>query len=341
MAETFEDETIPIPFKSKISDADIENVTLVHVVNDVKKKKEMPVVSTDDAELKLAGINEFKDASQATRLNLSTGPLKFEKFREILSGPVRDDWDDAREGKPETNAGFEQALTEFIGKTLDEDDFEAQKIYLQTVKKPYKMSCGDAYVRLKRICNLMRLFPGAPQGQVYTAMELKTLYFNMMPSQFQLQFRTVGHTLNATTWPALVRFFTTVRAAEEKKKAAEKKNKKSKRKASEDDDTAKKSKSNKKKKSTRNNGHKKDCPYHPGQHSWWQCFGNKDGPNYKKDYKLPLPADMKKNNKGGGDAHTVEEAVDDVVGVVDDNPTKFDDEVDELLKELEGTELQN
>lgn len=340
MTELNLDDAIPITFKPKISETDYEKVTLINKVNDLKKKKEIPVINSDDVELMLFVISEFKDASQATRLNLSTGPLKFEKFRECLTGAMRADWDEAREGKPETNAGFDLALTDFIGKTIDEDDFENQKLYLQTVKKPYKMSCSEAYNRLKNISTLMRLFPGAPQGQVYTAMELKTLYFNMMPAQFQLSFKTAGHTLNTSTWPFIVRFFGTVRSAEEKKKAAEKLQQKSKRKERGNDDkndTGKKSKS-KKQKGSRTP--KKDCPFHPNQHSWWHCFGNKDGPNYKSDYKLPMPAHMKSKNDRGRDAHAVEETtVDDVVGVVEQT-TDFDAAVEELLTELEGTELQ-
>ena len=43
---------------------------------------------------------------------------------------------------------------------------------------------------------------------------------------------------------------------------------------------------------------KKDCPWHKGHHTWYHCFGNPDGPNYKPNYKLPpLPSTLK---SGGG-----------------------------------------
>ena len=149
------DDEVQIPFKERIPLADCEKVTIVHEVNDVKKKTEMPLANSSDTELILRVIEEFNDVAKSTRLNLSMGPLKFEKFRECLAGSPRDDWDTAREGQPETNAGFQAAITAFIATFLDEDSLEEQKLYMNTIVKPHRMSCNDAYVRLKRICALM------------------------------------------------------------------------------------------------------------------------------------------------------------------------------------------
>ena len=49
-----------------------------------------------NAELILRTVEEFHYVASAGQLNLSTGPLKFAKFRECLGGSIRDQWDDVK-----------------------------------------------------------------------------------------------------------------------------------------------------------------------------------------------------------------------------------------------------
>ena len=197
------------------------------------------------------------------------------------------------------------------------------------------------YVHLKCIMALMRYFPNAPDGNIYTIMELKSLYFNMMPLAFQMHFKAVGKMLNTTEWPALVHFFATIHAADEQKKQMDKQQKKLKTKGKHKtgkSDAQNKSKTSKKNKSS--GGAKKDCPFHEGMHSWWQCFGNKHGPNYKPDYKLPLATFNKKNQGHDSDGHAIETKNEDVIGVIETLVSSFEMEVDKLLKEMEETQLK-
>ena len=124
MTDTIAEEDVPIPFKLRIDLDDCEKVTLVHEVNNAKKKKEMLLADQLDAKLILTMIAEFSDVCQTTHVNLSTGALKFEKFHECLAGPVQDDWDAAKVGKPETNEGFTAAIATFVAGFLDEDSLE-------------------------------------------------------------------------------------------------------------------------------------------------------------------------------------------------------------------------
>ena len=131
MTETNNIKNIPIPFKENLDFAECEKVTIVNMVNDIKKKKEMLLADQHDVELILCVMEEFNDVVLPTHLNLTQGPQKFEKFRECLAGPIRDDWDTAREGQPETNAGFRVTMSTFIESFLDENLLEEQKLYMQ------------------------------------------------------------------------------------------------------------------------------------------------------------------------------------------------------------------
>ena len=213
---------VPITFKSKIDlKEDVEKVTLVNMIGDLKKKAEIHQAHVLDPELIIRVIDEFHDIMEPTRLNLSTGPLKFEKFRECLTGIVRDEWDLAREGQPLTNAGFRDTIAEFIATFLDEDDYEAQRAYVEKLKKPYAVSVRDFYSRLKFIIVLMKRFPGAPEdGQIFTVQTLKTIFQNAMPMAWQDKFNNSGLMLMNTQWPALIRYYSKCRAQAEREREA-------------------------------------------------------------------------------------------------------------------------
>jgi len=134
-------------------------VTIIHVVDDIKNKKEMPLADEADVKLILRVIEEFNDVALPTHLGLSSmGPLKFEKFCECLSRTVQDDWDAAIENKPETstNAGFQQAKMDFAATHLDEDSLELQKSCVQTVAKADSHS-GFAPTTISHKCTLFLL----------------------------------------------------------------------------------------------------------------------------------------------------------------------------------------
>ena len=89
-----------IPLISELNVAEVRNAHIVHTVNvgtnndpvREKRKMEVPMADKPNAELILRTVEEFHDVASAGRLNLSTGPLKFAKFRECLGGSIRDQW---------------------------------------------------------------------------------------------------------------------------------------------------------------------------------------------------------------------------------------------------------
>lgn len=82
-------------------------------------------------------------------------------------------------------------------------------LYLQTIKKPYKMTVSELDTRIKTIISLLKLFPGAPDnGKIFSVQTHKHLFLSSMPQAWQDKFQTSGKTLmNTTTWPGLIRYF--------------------------------------------------------------------------------------------------------------------------------------
>lgn len=314
----------PITIKSKLDFDKAEKITLARTVNGVKKKVSIHEVNKMEPELVLRVIDDFDDLSQESRFDLSTGVLRFEKFRECLSSIARDDWDNAKRGKPETEDGFMSARAEFIASMLDEEDFEKQKQYLKTTKKPFSMSVSDYHQRLKFIVSLMKHFPGAPaDGQVFDIMALKHIFASAMPQTWKDDYEKSGQTLNTTTWRALVRYFTKCREQSERKIQDSSGGK---RKQTFDGPKTKRYgnnngsgngqrwKNGKKTKNHSTSSESKDCLFHPDMHSWHMCWGNPSGPKYRKDYTLPPPpANLKfrtigsrPNSRNKTDAHSMD-----------------------------------
>ena len=316
--------TAPIPYTKKIALDDIEKITLTNTVNGIKKKKDVFQATSSDPELVLSVIHEFEDVSKPSRLNLSTGHLKFENFRECLAGEVRADWDLKQEGQPETNAAFADTLKEFITVFLDEEALTEQKIYMAQAKKPYKMSVKEFGSRLKWIVLLMKYFPGAPDGvSVYTELELKNIFKQAMPQAWQATYDKSGLTLNNTSWPALERYFKKLRAEDNSKNDDVS--------SADDGQTASSTQMNQNgkrgfgnrknnKSDKRRNGQVDDeddsytCLFHTDGHKWRDCFGNPKSKNYKPNFRLPLPKHLNffdqgqrrnGNTKNGGNKSTV------------------------------------
>ena len=138
----------PIPMVPNIPVEDISQ-TIIHNTwtttgqnaQTHKSKYEVPVCHVNDVELLLHVIHEFRDASHATRLHLTTGPERFAKFRECLRGTPRDRWDTvvaARGNDTTTTAHFDEAIEALLATYLDNSSLQIQEEYLLTqYKKKY------------------------------------------------------------------------------------------------------------------------------------------------------------------------------------------------------------
>jgi hypothetical protein len=89
-------------------------------------------------ELMMNSIIEFEDACAAGRLNLSNGEKIYSRFRELLGEVFRTDWDNARQGKDNSVAGFHKTLNEFISYHFSNTDLIDQKNMLAKAKKQFK-----------------------------------------------------------------------------------------------------------------------------------------------------------------------------------------------------------
>ena len=178
-----------IPLISELKMAELRQAHIVHTVNvgtnndPIREKRKMEVPKADklDIELILRTVDEFHDVASAGRLNLSTGPLKFAKFRECLGGSIRDQWDVVKANHAnETNATFDLAIAEFIKKFLRESDLLKQKHYMDTAPKPYRVPVRELASCYQFLNNLMRWFPTANRNKPYDDNSLKFLLHTAM-----------------------------------------------------------------------------------------------------------------------------------------------------------------
>ena len=205
-----------IPLVSLFNDqADNTKVSLVRSVNtgdgnNEKRKYSVPFASSQDVETLCRCVLEFDDVAAVPRLSLTTGPLKFSYFRQCLGGTIRDKWDVLADGRNETVANFLLIRNELIAELVCPADLADQRHYLETSKKPYKLNCAALSARLETINKMMSLFPGAGGNPPMQPVDIKNLYYQMMPSEWQRAFLNSGQVITDPTYTllSLQRFMT-------------------------------------------------------------------------------------------------------------------------------------
>jgi uncharacterized membrane protein YgcG len=305
-----------------------------------KRSVTLLVIDTLDKELICNAILEFKDACQATRLNLTTGADRYTKFREILEEPFRTDFDSAREGQPNSVAGFNATLTIFLSYHFQSTDLIDQKNYLDRVKKPYKMTVELLASRLRKLNALMSLLPGANGDEPYEDDDLKVIFFKMMLSDWQLSFLQGGNDItdDAYTFQHLVRFMaiqeTSYNAIQERKRQAPG--------GSMGPPTGKRARGRGGRRGRgggrsatgcandqggrgrggRGGGRASgggNCPFHPGLHDWEACFANPHGANYRPNFRPVVPGSQRGQGYRRAQDVQMAEADDDEVVPMNDN----------------------
>ena len=130
----------PIAIVPIISEDQIQTATLSHswteTVNtkdvDKKAKFELPICHVNDIELLLHCIHEFIDISSNNHLHLSTGAVRFTKFRECLRSTPCDHWDSVLEGHTtngDTNTSvvnFTDTIANLVARYLIHVDLDIQ-----------------------------------------------------------------------------------------------------------------------------------------------------------------------------------------------------------------------
>jgi hypothetical protein len=191
-----------------------KRTTKIHKIDHLNKK------------LMMNSIIEFEDACAAGCLNLSTGEKICSRFRELLGEVFRADWDNARQGKANSVAGFHKTLNEFISYHFSNTDLTDQKNMLVKAKKPFKYTAAEVLCsRLRHLNKLMSKLPGANNTLPYDKGVLKIELFKMMLSDWQINFNNAGLDImdNAYTLQRLVCFMTvqeaTFNAIQERKQS--------------------------------------------------------------------------------------------------------------------------
>jgi hypothetical protein len=161
-------------------------------------------------ELMMNSIIEFEDACAAGRLNLSNGEKIYSRFRELLGEVFRADWDNARQGKANSVAGFHEPLNEFISYHFSKTDLINQKNMLAKARKPFKYMVKVLCSHLCHLNKLMSKLPGANNTLPYNKGALKIELFKMMLSDWQINFNHAGLDIMDDTYmlQCLVHFMT-------------------------------------------------------------------------------------------------------------------------------------
>ena len=205
-----------IPLVSLFNDqSDNTKVSLMRSVNisdgnNEKRKYSVPFAFSQDVETFCQCVLEFDDVSAIPRLSLTTGPLKFSYFRQCLGGTICDKWDVLADRRNETVANFQLIRNELIAELVRPTDLADQCHYLETSKKPYKLNCATLSARLETINKMMALFPGAGGNPPMQVVDIKNLYYQMMPSEWQRAFLNSGQVITDPNYTllSLQRFMT-------------------------------------------------------------------------------------------------------------------------------------
>jgi len=313
-----------------------------------KRRADIPKLNQLNKELIANVVLEFRDAAlKASRLALDA-PKCFSKFREVLDEPFRSAWDTVSTGEPETMVGFNTALNAFLQKYFESTDLVDQKTYLSKVRKPYKLDCSTLSSRLEKINKMMWLLDYDEEDPDDLPLDddaLKTLFFQMMPQTWQLDFGAIDLEITDDN----VSFARVVRFMKKKEKADKLRNKTAAKKRSREEQlgpyTGKRARGRggrngrqggrqhgQGNREPRNDngrggrgrgrggrggsrgggrggrGQNGNCPF-PGHagNDWADCYGNPESPNYRPGFQL-YPDGRPNGGNGGNNRRENEDA---------------------------------
>lgn len=265
-----------------------------------QKKKAFILVSKDNCDAKFwpeMVLRAVKEFLQFHSMHNLTPEAMYTYFRETLDGAAKDQWDVEMEGADISVDGFNETLEKWISYYVEDSQKPDQIQYMKAYRNNGRMPVDECVSRLATLNGLLKYW-GSDDGHTTvpfdTAAFLVLVFETTMTTAWRIEFQAKGHKLSEMTLKSLMKFMKIEEAKDKAKKVLE------------DTPIARKSrktregsqKMEKKVKKQRigysGNG---NCRYHPGQHDWKDCFGNKNGNNYKESYVLPpLPENRNKQN---------------------------------------------
>jgi len=231
------------------------------------------------------------------------GPAKFKK---CLSGSTLRFWKHIVREEPgypalgdRTDEAFQDAVAILRNKVCGEANMgETQMYYLaHDIKKPAKMNLKDFLNRFKEIVDCSKLLKG--NYLEVTEHQEKVWFFHAFPKSYQEKFSESMFTIEEKTMEQIATYFQRLHAKEVKSgKFLSGDGQKRKR---EDDGESRRVSNKRQRGRDRRQGRKNynegrsngngngqrmrfsdQCPNHPHlSHSWGECFGNPDSPNYR------------------------------------------------------------
>jgi hypothetical protein len=283
-----------------------------------KRKARLYQIETfTNIELLIQSLIEFKDVSKPRRLNLIAEEEKADVFRECLLDPIREAYDIARTTIRDGDEAFtfDKVVSLWISGYLTPDDYQHQLAYIRRVSKPHKVN-GETidvnffHQRMQVILTRMTYFPSAPNSreEIMTAEEYNYAFFYAMPPAWQQKWHEKTTTpFSQTDIQELIRHFQVLWQFDEanhREYEAHMNAHSNKRKRGYKGDY----KSTHAKRDSTNNGSMQDddgthnpCKYHDGNHTWANCFGNKNGRNYNPDFVLPEIGQWKPKRRNNND----------------------------------------
>ena len=137
------------------------------------------------------------------RLSLTTSPLKFSFFQQCLGGTICDQWDTLVDGLNETVANFTTVRNNLIAGLVHPTDLADQHHYLEMSKKPYRLNCASLAAHIETINKMMSLFPGTAGNLPMQPVDIKNLFYQMMPAEWQRAFLNSGQVITNNDYTLL------------------------------------------------------------------------------------------------------------------------------------------
>ena len=191
-----------IPFIRKRKEEDIKEVTLSNAVVQMivpagavaavplknVRQATLVVAVDDDVETLLRLVLSFLENIGAHSLALQDGQLYIE-FRKCLRDIVLECYDQIVDAIPVRNrANFEVLLTQLIAQFCKPTAYADQRRYMETYKKPFKLTVKQLANRLIVINKYTQYLPGSGNVTVYDPETIKPAFFNMMLAEWQMEF---------------------------------------------------------------------------------------------------------------------------------------------------------
>ena len=198
-----------LPIKTTIVPSELRTVKVENSWDDAGENRyyKMYLPVCDDPankELFIYVIEQFFDAAHDERLHLDDGAVRYSKFRQVLDGSLRLEWQtisDAR-GNNKTVDNFTLDVHTLLGRHLSPTSREDQLSYLRSIVKPFNMTVAEASLALTVMGKMGRWLLGSWTAGNIAMNELfandqekKRQLFQLMPMKYRVELAKSGHTL--------------------------------------------------------------------------------------------------------------------------------------------------